>query len=873
MKTAGKIFGILLIFITVAAISLFAASFLLRDQASELILDNINKTILTRLDVGSVRLSLLRSFPKAAIELKDVSLLSSAGFNKNEFKGINTDTLLTADKVYVVFSITDLLKKTFDIKRITVSHGKIILLSDSSGKVNYMILKETKTGNSGKSEDLSVLLERVQFSSLDFSYINRSTKMELDGTIKSARLTSRIAGSLITLGSEGNILFRKFELDRIKTAFPVNAGIDLKMEYSDKGFLIKKGDISIEGIKFSVNGSITNDDILDIKFGAENLELQKARKYIPAEYTDRLRDYQISGKMLISGKLTGKYSRTLNPHFEINCNLENGGITNNVTGLQVSNFYFAGSYSNGHNNNQESAILSLRDIRAKIGTAGYSGDIRISNLHNPYTQLELKGKIIPSELKQYFSIDEIDNSTGYIDADLSLSTSLKPTDSLSVDNLLKINPEGSLLFSNLSIKLKKQDLDIREINGLLNIADDIEAKKLAFVYKEQAIRIDGRISRLPEWLAGRKVILKADADVHFTKLIPETFYSTGESGAAPVTNTALTMPDDMILDLRLAIDSLRYKTLPAKDISARILYKPGLLTFNSLQMNALGGSISGNGFIARNSDKSFITKGIYNISDININTTFRNFGNFGQDFIRAENLNGELTGNLVILMPADTLFNPVKEAIVAEGNYVITNGSLIDFEPVKELSAFVELSELENIHFARLENEFFIRNKYFYVPQMDVRSSAADLTINGKHSFDNQFEYHVKIRLSELLSKKRKKAGNNVSEFGVVEDDGLGRTSLLLKIESKGDEIKVGYDVKAAGAKVKSGIKSEKQTLKKILNEEYGLFKNDTIPEQKPAVKKQRFRITWDESDSLSSKPVMDTAKKTNTIKSLFRKK
>ena len=91
---------------------------------------------------------------------------------------------------------------------------------------------------------------------------------------------------------------------------------------------------------------------------------------------------------------------------------------------------------------------------------------------------------------------------------------------------------------------------------------------------------------------------------------------------------------------------------------------------------------------------------------------------------------------------------------------------------------------------------------------MEVKSTAADLSISGKHSFDNDYEYHVKILLSEILSKKRKKGRSNVTEFGVVEDDGLGRTSLLLKIQGKGEEVKVGYDVKAAGTVVKNNIQS-----------------------------------------------------------------
>jgi len=138
---------------------------------------------------------------------------------------------------------------------------------------------------------------------------------------------------------------------------------------------------------------------------------------------------------------------------------------------------------------------------------------------------------------------------------------------------------------------------------------------------------------------------------------------------------------------------------------------------------------------------------------------------------------------------------------------------------------------------------------------MEVKSSAADLSVNGKHSFDNDYEYHVKILLSQILSKKRSKNKNNISEFGVVEDDGLGRTSLLLKIIGKAEEAKVGYDVKAAGTQVKESFKKEKQTLKTILNQEYGWYKNDSMVNQKPQEKKSRFKIVWDDGDSVQNNP------------------
>jgi hypothetical protein len=155
---------------------------------------------------------------------------------------------------------------------------------------------------------------------------------------------------------------------------------------------------------------------------------------------------------------------------------------------------------------------------------------------------------------------------------------------------------------------------------------------------------------------------------------------------------------------------------------------------------------------------------------------------------------------------------------------------------------------------------------------MDIRSSAADFTVSGKHDFDNNYEYHVKTYLSELLSKKVKKNKKNSTEFGAVEDDGLGRTSIFLKITGKGDDVKVGYDMKAARGNIKQSLKTEKENLKSIFNKEYGWFSKDSTIKQE-AAPRPKFRIEWDETDTIKTRADTSTVKKENGINRIFKKK
>jgi hypothetical protein len=154
---------------------------------------------------------------------------------------------------------------------------------------------------------------------------------------------------------------------------------------------------------------------------------------------------------------------------------------------------------------------------------------------------------------------------------------------------------------------------------------------------------------------------------------------------------------------------------------------------------------------------------------------------------------------------------------------------------------------------------------------MDIKSSAVDLSVNGVHSLDNNYEYHVKMLLSEILSNKARKNRKLSDEFGEVEDDGLGRTSVFLKITGNGENVDVGYDMKAAGDQIRENIKKEKRNLKTIIDEEYGLY-NENSEQQKREITRPRFRIEWEGLDSATVEKEPVKKRKENLLDRIFRK-
>jgi hypothetical protein len=851
MKLALKILRIALILIIAISLLLFSASLLLQDKVADVILKSLNNNISTKFDYKSLKLSFLRRFPKASLELKDVFVHSSPGFNSLAFTGRNTDTLLTARKVAAEFKITDIIKGSYNIESISARDGRMNFYTDTAGFVNWDITeKNKKTGE----EDLTINLERINVHGIKAYYNNLAVKLIIRGTVKNGKLKSRIHGDNIDFNAVAGMEINHFQLFGTLISRTINADIDLVLQSSKKGVLFKKSTLSIEDYDFGLSGFVSSDKMLDLNVSGHNINIANITKYLPEKYLGLAAEYDPSGILVADCKIKGLLTRNSNPHIEISSSLKKGHIKYKNSSLAINDLSFNGFLSNGSKNKFGTSFFSIKDLKWKLGSGEYNGSWLLSDFDHPKNDIKIKGRVFPGEMKEFFNIKDLSTADGSVDVDLKLVTGYWPEDKITLADIARLKPEGKLLFNTSDIGFYDNKILFNKINGSLFFSDLIRAENLNFAYKGQNMKIDGKFRNLPEWLAGLPVKMTATAEISMDRLIPGAFFPVSAGSDLHNTRkTAVRLPGDVILDINFKIDSLTYKKFSSSSITGSLNYKPRLFTIKSLNLRSLKGSISGNGFVVQNIDKTIITRGSFTVSGIDVNKAFNVFNNFGQDFIKAENLAGTLSGSLSLLLPLDSLLNPQIKLLNAEGKFTLVNGALLNFDPVKKLSSFIELSELENIHFEQLQNDFFIRNNVLFLPQMEVKSNAADLSVNGKHSFDNDYEYHVKVLLSEILSKKRKKKPIPVTEFGAVEDDGLGRTSLLLKVENKGDDIKVSYDLKAVGSEVKTNIKTERQNLKSILNQEYGWFKSDTTARSKPVEKKTRFKIKWDDTDTTYS--------------------
>ncbi|HRS53835.1 MAG TPA: AsmA-like C-terminal region-containing protein, partial [Bacteroidales bacterium] len=310
------------------------------------------------------------------------------------------------------------------------------------------------------------------------------------------------------------------------------------------------------------------------------------------------------------------------------------------------------------------------------------------------------------------------------------------------------------------------------------------------------------------------------------------------------------LPENLNLNLNIRIKDLSFNKFNAYMASGKIYLKNKQIIANEVKFNTMDGKVLISGLLDNNRDNKILLSCDATVYDINISKLFYQFNNFGQQNIKYNNINGTLNADIQFAAFCNNSFTIDANTIYVKSSVNIENGQLLNYKPIEGLSKYIKWKDLSNIKFYSLTNQIEVKNRNVYIPQMEIKSSALNLNLWGNHNFDNQIEYHINVSLSDL--KKNTAKTTKKEEFGDIEDDGLNKFNYFFLITGTVDNpIYNIIDKQAYKEKIINDIKKEKESLKEILKNEFGLKKNDTLKlNKKEEFKKKQgndFIYEWEE--------------------------
>ena len=839
-----------MITLVVSVIAIFGISvslvFIYEEEVVNLIIKELNKHLKTevRIDPKNIDLTIIKSFPDCALEFKELTAMDAKEFESQ-------DTLLYAKRLALAFNIKDLFNKNYTIKKIELSDAQCHLKIDKKGNANYIVWKSDST--SSGNDSLKFALEKISLTAVDVTLKDSKHKIKLKTSVKELSFKGNFNEDNYTLISDGSAYVNLFQVEKVKYVQNKNVKFDIEFDVTGSTYTIRKSETSINYTQLVSNGAFVIKDSLislDVNFNGKNLDISSTLSLLPEKFQNQIHDYESDGEFYASGECHYKNGQPF--ILKSDFGIKKATITYKEKNTTLTNVNLLGNITVNENRSN----LTLKNISASLNNNTFTGDVELTNFKDPYLKLKLAANTKLEDLISFYPIDTLENLSGAINLNAEIEGLISEMKANAYSPSIKAN--GNAVIADLKATFKQTDKHINIPEGKLELNDrNVKVYNLKLIRGNSDVMLMGELPNFLAYLFDPKEPLTVVAQVTSDKIELEDFlFGAGKSSE----NAAINIPDNLDFNVSIDVKHLTFAKFVADNIKGNMLLKNQKIALKEVSLNATDGEVKLNAF-ADASGENLKVSADCDLTGLNIQKLFTQLNNFGQTTIQDNNLKGFVTAGIDFSGTWDKKLKADLNSINLTSSILIERGELIGFKPLESLAKYIDVNELKHIKFSTLQSAVEIKNRVITIPKTSIKSNAINLELWGKHTFENQIDYHIQLLLSEIIAKRPKKNKEFDEELSLVENDPENRRSVFIVMTGPIDNPTIKYDRKGAKEKIKEDIKQEKQNLKQILKEEFGFFKKDSIKVKETEKSNQKFQIQVGEEKPKANKPLQPKKK------------
>lgn len=831
-KRGLKIAIVVALIITATTTALLIAGFVYGDKAKQMIVDEINRHLLVPVEIGHVEFTILRSFPDASLVFRNVSMKPSAELAE-------APGLLHARSISLRFGIFSLFTDNYKIRSLALDGASVNLWKNDKGLDNFNVWRKS-TENS--SAEVNFDVQRILIKNTEVYYRNIASNSDIAVLLPEMVLRGKISDGIYNLSIEGGFSAQRIIINNSSYPALINAGVFARLAVNEKTSFVdvETCDISLSGNYFLASGKIDfgkDNTTVNLNVSSNKADIESIAKLLPESVTHIFNDFKPSGRLTFQANLTGAFGKNISPEITAVFNVDRGSFIHLQSNTRLSNIELKGSVTYPVGNQPEK--LTLEQFSGIIGNGNFKGSLILQNFKNPLITLNLSTKFDLNDTRGFIKNSNIEKIGGVMIADIKYhgyySGNFSTADKAS----------GIISLSNVGITFKKENREINNINAQFELNNgSVMVDQLSFKTGESDFKLNGRIQNLLGYYLNADQAMHLEVKVLSQNIKLEDLTLTGTGEKSSPGDEGSMFAQRLSFNAEINCENFSYQKFSAQSIKGKLSLNDNVLRANELAFKALDGNITANGLLngRYGSHAQVVCNATF--TNVDISRMFFEFNDFGQTSLQSKHIRGR--GDAVIQYGAslNNLFETDAGSVNAVADVEIRNGELLKFEPLQELSRFLDADELKNVKFSTMSNRIEIAQKTVIIPAMDINSSVMGLKGYGSHTFGNEIDYHFNVLLSEIGRKKNRR---NLAPVDAIETDNSGRTRLFLHMTGTVDNPEFRYDSQAVARKMADDFKSQKQELRKALREEFG--KNKTQTPAKSDKTAPKFEVEWDEDE------------------------
>ncbi|HET7001529.1 MAG TPA: hypothetical protein VFI33_09475, partial [Puia sp.] len=346
MKTRLRkiIFRFLILPVISLIVLVLAATAILYNQQQRLVklaIVELNKQLPGELVVGGSDISIFQNYPYISIAVKNVRLF--------EAKDTTGKTIFEAEKIFVGFNLTDILKQQYHAKVILLKNGCIDIVKDN-GKMNILEAihqsRDTATSTVDTTKALDLVLKKLVLKNMDISFFDKQSREQVHTHIDriqssfssdSLQLDGDLQGAMVVdyiWPGDSSLLRHK----RLET--------DIRLSYNKmSGMLaLQEGKLKLEDAMFNITGTadLLHDNQVDLKFSGDKTDFRQLFAFAPEKLAKELKHFKYDGHMDFKGTVKGKLQNGKMPRIDLSFSCKNGWLHNTESKRKLDSLAFKG---------------------------------------------------------------------------------------------------------------------------------------------------------------------------------------------------------------------------------------------------------------------------------------------------------------------------------------------------------------------------------------------------------------------------------------------------------------------------------------------------------------------------------------------------
>jgi len=811
-KILGYIILVMATLLSLAIVGVYVFSKPIKNKVAQA----ISNQLAVPVNIKNIDLTVFKNFPLLSVSFSQIRVAES--------DTLTQQPLMQLGKFTLSLHPINLLRGKYIFEDIELQNGKIV--AAIKGKRNNFSIFKNDT--SASQQKIKLSFKKVTLTNIQLTFFDIKAKDTISLLVNNSQVSGKFSEDefLVNIISKLVPLSVRVGGQKMALTKPINFQTSFTVNRPKNTYTFKQTKLKVENFNFIVNGKIARNKKAtqyNLQILGSNLKLQQLLSLIPKKGIQNIENFESDGILECKVDIAGKWTKKSTPAIKASFKIADGRLGKKGIDVQMRNIALAGKLSYKTKKGITTSSLQLHRFSTIVNGEQVSGTLLLNNFESPTIKTNIKGALNLNQWGKLLELEKVDTLGGVATIDLEIEG--KIADFKKTNKELPALFKGNLIAKNIKIALNGSPYTYSNISGKVFVSNNIlDIDTLHGQINGNTIGIKGAARNLLSYLFGTGKKLEVQGDFYSPHIDIPSLTATNTPKNTDKKNTdtvGIVIPKNTAFKLKSKIDRLTFNKFTARNINGTVALGGGVLTLKNLDFNAMNGNFALTGNIFNKTKGQFVISVKLDANGVDINKLFYQCGNFGQQQLTADNIEGKLNAHLQLAAPMDKYLNINIKKLFVQSQIKIVGGRLYNYKPLLKLSNFINVNELKDISFERLENSIEIKDERITIPQMEIKNSALNLSIEGFHQFDDYMEYRFRLKLKEVLKKKfnRRKAKKENYE---VDKEGI---NVFILMKGTPNNLIIKYDRKRAFKKFKKNIKEEKNTLLNLLRDEFNIKK------------------------------------------------